>query len=354
MPSDQLSDDYALHLNTFKSQTFEGVLGGKEGEIKKILEADGPNRNHYSRLVHFRDVSLKFKETEKIMEAAGIAATGVPSEDSVKKAASLKFIRHLYLVGTRGSQEVWVLSTPKAFTKFTYDELMDAKTSRDQVKTKLEDVDEQFSDETKNRFGEATQLGLAWCEAAKITLSSASSDAKAMEKVKRWFAAGDTSETDLKATIASLLAGFKKVAAALNKNMIIITDMPKYRTDSSKNTVEAFVRLVSGAPERPRTIYIEKALYENYDVSVLHDMKKNWARVIVHEATHSEVKTQDKGYAYKGIAPGTKITAANAAINADSWAFFAADCGGALDAGDITRALNGTGGTLTKLAKNWN
>lgn len=354
MPCKQLSDEYALHLETFKTQTFGGVLAGNEGEIKQVLDSTGPNSNFYNRLTFFRDVSLKLKETERIMEAAGVPGSGTPQETAVKKAACLKFIRHLYLIGSRGSQEVWVLSTPKAYTNFTYDELMGVKTSVDQIKNKLTDVDEQFSDETKKRFGEATQLGLAWCEAAKSVLSTASSNPKSMEKIKRWFAANDTSETDLNKSIASLQDGFKKVANALNRNMIIITDMPQYRSDASKNLVEAFVRLVGGNPERPRTIYIEKAFFENYDISVLHDMKKNWARIIVHEATHSEVKTADKAYAWKGIAPGTKVTAANAAINADSWAFFAADCGGALTPGDIQRALNGTGGSVTKLAKNWN
>ena len=33
-------------------------------------------------------------------------------------------------------------------------------------------------------------------------------------------------------------------------------------------------------------------------------MKKNWARVLIHECTHTECQTQDKGYAYKGIGPG--------------------------------------------------
>jgi hypothetical protein len=50
---------------------------------------------------------------------------------------------------------------------------------------------------------------------------------------------------------------------------------------------------------------------------------------------------------------GTSLTPAQAAVNADTWAFFAADCGGALTAGDILRAGAGTGGTLDKKPKNW-
>ena len=356
MPCTMLSEDYNLHRATLKTASFEGLF--VSGDIKNLLESDGPNRDCCSQLAYLRDVALKFKEAEKIMSASGIAATGAPTEESVNKAASLKFVRHLYLVGSRGAQGVWVLSTPKAYSKFTSDELLDVKASAVEVKKKLDDVNEQFNDETKKHFGEATLLGLRWCEAAGIALANAASQPEAMAKVKRWFAADDTSDADVNKTIASLQLGFKKVANALNKNLIIITDNPTGRNDAAMNYTEAYVYSISGNAERPRTIYIEKALFDNFDVSVLHDMKKNWARVIVHEATHSEVATKDKGYAWNGIAPGSgaaaKISAADAAINADSWAFFAADSANALDAGEITRALNGAGGTLTKLDKNWN
>ncbi|WP_028310742.1 M35 family metallo-endopeptidase [Derxia gummosa] len=353
MASNKLSDDYAEHRGTLQRETFAGIVSGGLGDLKRVLGEEGPDRNFAQLLEQLRSVALRFKEAERIMEAAGIPATGLPGDAALRKAASLKFLRHTYLVGARGAQTVWVVSTPKAYTRFPLDEIKGAAGDTARLRAVLDDVDEQFSAETKARFSEAIQLALNWAEAAKITLAGAASDANAMVKVKRWFAASDTGDADLNSTIAKVLAGFKKVATALNSNLITITDMPLYRNDASKNTVEAFIKLVSGSPERPRTIYIEKALFENYEVSVLHDMKKNWARVLLHEVTHSDAGTKDRGYAWKGIAPGTKITAADAAINADSWAFFAADCAGALADNEIQRALNGTGGSLTKLAKNW-
>lgn len=353
MPSNQLSDEYKLHAETLKTLDIESAFPGWK-TLKKVLGADGPERDQAQALAHFRDVQLKLKPADKIIEACGIAASGAVADDAVKQAASLKFLRHLYLVGERGGQQVWVVATPKAYTKYTSDELLDVKSNAVTVKARLADNEEILDSGTRKHIGEAMILGLAWCEAAKTVLAGAASTPASMAIVKRWFAANDTPQSDVDATIEKLHAGFKKIAFAMNQAMVLVADMPQYRNDNGKTYVEAFVRNVSGSPERPRTIYIEKALYENYDISVLHDMKKNWARVLVHEATHSEVKTQDKGYAYKGIAPGTKITAANAAINADSWAFFAADCAGDLTDGDRTRALNGTGGTLTKLAKNWN
>jgi hypothetical protein len=84
-------------------------------------------------------------------------------------------------------------------------------------------------------------------------------------------------------------------------------------------------------------------------------MKKNWTRILVHECTHLEANTDDKGgYAYRGIKPQDRVTPARAANNADSWAFFAADCGGALVENEINRALNGTGGGVKKQPHNWN
>jgi hypothetical protein len=353
MPSTGFADEYTLCRETLEGQDFGGALPGLL-DLTKALGAEGPELNFYGKVAHFREVTLKFKEADKIMEASGIPATGLAKDDAVKMAAGLKLLRHLYLAGARGSQQVWVVSTPSSYAKFASDELLDVKADATKIKAKLADVTEQFSEETKDHLAEAMQLGLSWCESAKIVLGAAATTPASRAIVERWFAASDTPATDLDKTIAALLAGFKKIAFALNHNLVVITDMPLYRSDATKNTVEAFVRRRDGKHERPRTIYIEKALFENYDVSVLHDMKKNWARVLVHECTHTEVATQDNGYAYRGIGPGTKITADKAANNADSWAFFAADCAGALTDGERLRALGGTGGKLTKLAKNWN
>jgi hypothetical protein len=329
----------------------EGVLG-----LKKVLGADGPERSHAESLEHFRTVTLKFKATDKILESSGLDPAGknVPTEDAVKRAASLKFLRHLYMVSARGNQEVWVLTSPKTYSHYPLAELMGVKTSNVSIKAKIEDIDERFGVQTRTQIGEATMMGLRWCEAAKVVLATAKTDTKAMAKVKRWFADGSTSANALAATISDVHKGFKKVANTLNGHRVMVTDMPSLRLDPNQELTEAFILNISGKTERPRTIYIEKALFENYNVSVLHDMKKNWARTLVHECTHIDAGTLDKGYAWAGIEPGVDLPVADAAVNADSWAFFAADCANALTAGEIVRTCGGTGGDLTKLAKNWN
>lgn len=356
MALEPLSTDYKKNKKTLANAKYDTPLTDIMKNLSTMLGEAGPEQTHYAQLDHMRTVTFKFKEVERILESVGIGkdSRAMPSEEAIKRLAAVKFLRHLHLVGYRGGQKVWVLSTPKSYRHYPHAELTSVKSSMQQVKTRLEDKTEEFSTEVKAKLSEATQLGLAWCEAAKTVLSSANSNEKSMEKVKRWFAASDTSETDIAAVIAKLQDGFKKIANTLNLNQVMITDMPSLRDDANYNLTEAFVLSMSNKAEMPRTIYIEKALMENYDISVLHDMRKNWTRVLVHEATHIDARTDDKRYAYRGIKPGTHLTTADAAVNADSWAFFAADCGGALVENEIARALGGTGGTLTKLDENWN
>ena len=352
MPHAKFSEEYSAIRDILRLNSFDGELKKPMEGVKGILEVTGPDLTHYPKLENMRTATLKSKETDRILEGAGVAADGgsAPTIDQLEKIAAVKFLRHLHMAGVRGSQTVWVFSTPKDYSKYPYDELDGAKSTLASIKAKLDKTAEQFDSTTQTRLAEATQLGLAWCQKAQSTLSSAKTDEKAMEKVKRWFASTTTSEDDLTKVIGNLSAGFKKVTKTLNDNRVIITDHPPDRKDSSKDYVEAYVYT---ATETPKTIYIEKAFFSNFEISVLHDMKKNWARVLVHECTHIDIKTKDKGYAWAGIKPGVKITPENAAINADSWAFFAADCGGALVENDINRALNGTGGKATKLESNW-
>ncbi len=355
MANDRFGKEYAAQKKQLETATLVGVCSGLL-DIRKVLGADGPDRSHAGTLDTLRKVSLKFKEADKIMEAAGLdpAGTGIPSDTGVRNAGLLKFLRHLYMVGARGSQQVWVLDTPASFTKFPQETLLDANLSHAMVKSALTNVTEKFGFDTRKRLGECMQLGLKWVEAAKITLASANSDAKAMDKVKRWFADGSTSASTLTTTITALQAGFKKMASSMNGNLIVITDMPHGRGDPANELTEAYMLSIGAKAESPRTVYIEQALFENYDVSVLHDMKKNWTRVLVHEVAHIDARVDDHRYAFLGIGVGANLSDAQAVDNADSWAFFAADCAGALTDGEILRATGGSGGSLTKLAKNWN
>lgn len=353
MAHKNFSSEYNVIRDILSKYSFEGSLQKPMEDLKGILGVDGPRLTQLAKLDHLRDVALKLKETEKILEGAGVEGKSAPTKDQFEKTAAIKFLRHLHMSGERGGQTVWVFSTPKGYSNFPYDELDAVKNSLSAFKTKVDDIEEQFDSATKQRLAEATQLALYWCQKALITLSNAESDESAMAIVKRWFAAGNTSDADVTTTMGRLSDGFKKITNTLNNNMLVITDLPPFRNNSDYDYAEAFIKTIAGKVEIPRTMYIEKALFSNFDISVLHDMKKNWARVLVHECSHIDAGTEDFGYAYQGIKPGTKITPDNAAVNADSWAFFAADAAGALVENDLIRALGGTGGNLTKLPENW-
>jgi hypothetical protein len=351
-----LSFEYKQHAEHLKKHALAGVAA-KLRNLAKVLGPTGPERNHASELDQLRTQMMKSDEADNILAAAGLAlgAKTPPTEQAVSLAASLKFLRHLYLVSERGNQQVWVLSIPKNYTHYPLRQLQAVKSKAALMKATLRQQEEQFCAETRGKLGQAMMLGLAWCERAKMVLSTVKTDPRSKELVMRWLCDASISDSAFENLVSKVHAGFKKIAHSLNTHQVIITDMPSLRNDPHYEFYEAF-SIVYGANEVevPKTIYIEKALLENYEISVLHDMKKNWARVLIHECSHIEARTKDLGYAVDGIRPGTDMPAAFAGDNADSWAFFAADCAGALTDGERIRAGGGTYGRRAKMEKNWN
>jgi len=352
MAATTFSGEYKEVRQALQSATFAGDLTTPMSELSGILEFTGPKASLATKLDSLRKTTLSSNEAVKILAGAGLTATSstAPTTSQFKKVAAVKFLRHLHMTQASGAQSVWVYTAPKVYRKYCWAELKGANGSARTLKAKLDKKVEFFNATTLKHIGEATRLGLVWCQKALIVLAAVKADNTSVKKayIDRWFAPPSGKLTEV---VDKLIAGFKKVVATLNANQIIITDHPPDRGKESEKYTEAYVLT---ATETPRTVYIEQALFKNYDISVLHDMKKNWARVIVHECTHIDVSTTDEAYAHAGIKPVTKITPAQAAKNADSWAFFAADCDGALGTNVRNRALNGTGGTLTEGAANWN
>jgi hypothetical protein len=350
MTIDRFANEYKKVKDAMRWRSFKDPLKTEMKDLKGCLQSRGPKSGVGPKLDALRTKLKTGDEAANILTAAGVAdgSNKAPTTKQIENVASIKFLRHMYLGSSTGAQTVWVHSSPKAWRKYGWDTVHAAGTSTTSLKSKLADKEEFFDSDTRSKLCEATRLGATWIQKTLLVLSEVKTKTEAREKLDRWFA---PAEDDVKKTVKKLEKGFKKMQGTLNDNHVVLTDHPPERGDASKEYTEAYVMV---AAHKPKTIYIEQALAKNYDISVLHDMKKNWARVIVHECTHLDLSTTDEQYAWKGIKPGTKITAAQAIKNADSWAFFAADCAGALVAGDITRALNGTGGTATEIASNWN
>ena len=62
---------------------------------------------------------------------------------------------------------------------------------------------------------------------------------------------------------------------------------------------------------------------------------------VVHEVTHLDASTKDHRYDFKGLKRDAKFTSAKAVANADSWAYYCADCAGALTESARNSALRG-------------
>jgi hypothetical protein len=197
----------------------------------------------------------------------------------------------------------------------------------------------------------ATQHSLAWCQRTNMILSQAGSKsdrnkAAALAIVQRWFADPSTTQTELDKYIATLSTGFKSITSTLNKGSMILTDWVPLRSASTADEIkflnsEAFT--FASHYEGLDVVYIEKSFFTNHPGNVING-SRNWTRILVHELTHLVCGTQDvnKGqtrYAWYGIGPHAGFLGSDAIKNADSWAFFCADCAGALTKSERDTAL---------------
>ena len=91
-------------------------------------------------------------------------------------------------------------------------------------------------------------------------------------------------------------------------------------------------------------VYIESNFFVDNVGNVLPG-QTNWTRIMLHELTHLVCGTtdvpagSDSRYAWYGIGPHAGYPGSDCITNADNWAFFAADCAGALTDGPRTSAL---------------
>ena len=303
----------------------------------KLVTADGFDASragaaHDLRVKVINAAAKKIGESQSLFEAVGAApsktGTGpAVSEDVAKRLGTLKLIRHLYFLKRYGGHKVWLVSLPASFTDWPHDALKGAEGA---AKTKLDDTVEHFTAEQVKHLREASQEGLKWVSKAMMVAGNPKKKAN-FAMVARWFADANSTDADVTAAAGTLNEGLKKVAAMLKSGGLIYTDSVGERgTDENKNT-EAFVF----NNEKLDVVYIERQFFGTRNSLT---GLTNWARIVVHEITHRALKTVDVAYEHQGMAPA-KIGAAKALTNADSWAWFAADCGGALTEAQVKNAL---------------
>jgi hypothetical protein len=268
------------------------------------------------------------KEAVCIFECAGSKPSGaaVVDPDLAKRLAALKTIRHTYLLKKFGGHKVWIVSIPPSFTEWPH---LDLCAPRAAAVTKLDDTTERFADEDRKNLGNASQEGLKWVHKAMVVASSPKKSSN-FELIARWFADGNSTDADVFAMATTLNTGLKKIAAALKSGGLIYTDGVTFRGTTEMIGTEAFAWADS-----LDVVYIES---EFFGTSNTLTGLTNWARIVIHELTHRKLDTDDHAYEHQGMNP-KKIGAARAIDNADSWAWFCADCAGMLTRGQVDNAL---------------
>jgi len=301
-------------------------------------------------------------EAEGLLRAAApVHEGGLVPEDARRRAAALKLLRHVHLESRCGSRGVWIVALPSEFGDWPSRQFTDEAANLAGVRQLLAGREEHFDAHQRRWLGAATLQGLGWCQRAAMVLADArrtrgdarperaDAQARARALVRRWFAEAGAGEAALDRLVATLARGFKDIVAALNRGRFVITDWVPLRRASGGQEAE-FLRTEAFAfrarSEGMDVVYVEGAFFDDLAGNVLRG-QANWTRILVHELSHLVCGTHDVDdgqtrYAWAGIGPHAGYPSAATIRNADNWAFFAADCAGALTPGQRETALRRT------------
>lgn len=345
-----------------KSTSFERSWQPLVVKLGKLMGTEGFEASEETALGELRSSLTKGPSQTRVAEEKGIlqaavgwsdSDVGLIDQETRSRAASLKFLRHVYLQNKAGNRRVWVFSLPTNFTDWPSAYLATHAPTVGHAKRCLAGQNEHFTDQERRYLGNSTQQALAWCQKAGIVLTGAASSSGSAAKhadsraiVKRWFAEPGLVDAALDNHIATLASGFKKITGILNKGRFVVTDWVPFRgtTDADEADFlasEAFT-FRNGA-EGMDVVYIESNFFTDDPGGVVHG-QANWTRIIVHELSHLvcgtlDVKNGQDRYAWYGIGPHVGYPASDCVRNADNWAFFAADCGNALSDAERSHAL---------------
>ncbi len=334
-----------------------GLMMGRDGfDVARAESLDELRR----RATHGADAT-RVDEADGLLRAAVSGCDGsAVSAQARQRAAALKLLRHVHLESRSGSRGVWIVALPAAFTNWPSSQFGDEAGNLAGVRQLLASHQEHFDRAQRRYLGAATLQGLAWCQKAAIVLADArrargaregarASREEARALVRRWFAEAGTGEAALDKLIATLARGFKDIVAALNRGRFVITDWVPFRAASGADEAE-FLRTEAFAfrarSEGMDVVYVESAFFDDFAGNVLRG-QANWTRILVHELSHLVCGTHDVNdgqsrYAWSGIGPHAGYPGTETVRNADNWAFFAADCAGALTPGQRATALRKT------------
>ena len=244
------------------------------------------------------------------------------------QCALLKTLMHFYFVSSAGNQSIWVADNLAAYKEWPFVEL--AGKSEHAIKHALMHNDEIFGAANRQLFADAFAIGRKWCMDAAAKTSAP--DANTIALVKRWFGVGHSDNLDDVVQWVSM--SFNWLSQAFNCKHVIFADDPLRRAGGKRLPLAS---TFFGKDEAMRVIHIYKPFFEFGRKTRAGAMPKLWyaALIIVHELAHKEIGADDTRYDNDGIKLGPHLSPEQAIMNADSFAYYAADLAGALSQRDF-------------------
>lgn len=340
------ADKYSLRhvalLDAFKDTGFSSNGDWKAiiPKARQLVVTQGFDDDRYKVCEEIRKAvkdgkKAKASPAETMFEGANLvgatAGINVPN-NLASRVAALEIVRHLWLLKKSGSHKLWVLSLPDGYKDWP-DRALTGKTYAE-VSQLLNDESSHFSTSDRKHLSQATQEGLVWVHKAMMVAASPEKK-KNKEILQRWFADAMTTDEELVTAAGVLNAGLKKISGVIKSTFLLFLDMPMERGDAAEANTTAFVY----GSDTINVVYIEAAFFAT---DGLFKGLKDWSRIVVHELSHREAKTDDNRYRHNpaGLKPDASdpnFNAAKALNNADSWAMFCMDCAGQMSKGDYLK-----------------
>ena len=317
-----------LHADLLEQRLIRAFM-----DLPLVLRADGFDAAGHAVLQAFRAAwtaaAHNSSEATVMLDLLGWSPM-LPAhlrEGAVKAAAAAKLFRHCYRVNRIGAQTVWVVSQPASYTQFTTDEIWTARNSPIQLQNKLNDVNEFYSAAERGQLSSAAARVRRWCQRAMMSATRARAPGVDRTRALGWFGAPNMATVIEDAIITELETGFRRMRDRVDENRIIFADDP---TERGNDGTLAFV----DTEERMRCIYVKRHFFQTPQTRF--NLQVYWAVTVLHELSHRVLDTDDHKYdhAQIGIRPAHHI--GHAINNADTWAYYAADVSGHLNAGQIT------------------
>jgi hypothetical protein len=182
-PTDEFAADWRpLVRQLQKLMTDEGFDAGQEVALSDLRSriVKGP-----SQTTTTEDKGLLTAADGWTDSDAGIAPLEVK-----RRAAALKFLRHIYLLNKAGNRKVWIHSLPTDFTDWPNPYMQSNAATTAKVKQLLRSKDEQFSEQQKRYLANSTQQALAWRQKTQVVLGNASTPGAPGNARYAWYGIG--------------------------------------------------------------------------------------------------------------------------------------------------------------------